>query len=165
MQNTKLKFSHVDSAGKARMVDVSSKDNTFRLARASGRIKLKPTTLRLIRENEIKKGDVIGVARIAGIQGAKKVSELIPLCHNLLLTDVEVEFRLKKNKIEVESTVKCFGKTGVEMEALTAVACACLTIYDMCKGVDREMRIEDIFLLEKRGGRSGVYKIQGFKWF
>ena len=139
------------------MVDVASKDETHRVARASGRIAMLPATLQRIAEGTARKGDVLGIARIAGIQAAKRTSDLIPLCHPLALTKVSVELNLLSDGpgVECVATVETVGRTGVEMEALTAVAAALLTIYDMCKAVDRGMRIEAIALLEKRGGRSG----------
>lgn len=143
------KLSHVDSQGKAKMVDVSGKADQIRIARAKGKIRLEQKTMDLIRENNMKKGDVLVVAEIAGIQGAKKTSELIPLCHPLYLTKVEVNTKLIDDGVEVESEVKCIGPTGVEMEALTAVQVALLTIYDMCKAVDKAMHIEDVHLVEK----------------
>jgi cyclic pyranopterin phosphate synthase len=139
-------LSHIGKDGKANMVDVSAKPEQVRTAKASGFIQLQEETVKLIRENLIKKGDVLTVAEIAGIQAAKETSRLIPLCHTLLLSNVEVKTALKENGIFVESTVKCTGKTGVEMEALTAVNVALLTIYDMCKAVDKQMLMTDIKL-------------------
>jgi cyclic pyranopterin phosphate synthase len=153
-------LTHFDARGRARMVDVSEKSETVREAVARGSVSMKKTTLRMIREGKMSKGDVLGVARIAGIMAAKKTSEIIPMCHPLNITSVDVafEYNEKGDKIHVESRVKIKGITGVEMEALTAVAAAALTIYDMCKSVDRGMIISDILLLEKRGGKSGVFK-------
>jgi cyclic pyranopterin phosphate synthase len=142
-------LSHVDDTGKARMVDVSGKPLMRRTARASGRIDLAPATVALIAENNIKKGDVLAVAQLAGIQAAKRTSELIPLCHPLLLSQVEVHARLQDDGVAVEGTVRCVDRTGAEMEALTAVSVALLTVYDMCKAVDKRMRIRDITLEEK----------------
>lgn len=142
-------FSHTDEAGRARMVDVSAKPAVKRTARAIGRIEVMASTLNLIRENLVKKGDVLTTAEIAGIQAAKETSRLIPLCHPLGLTHVAVEARLTESGVEVVATTGCTGPTGVEMEALTAVSVALLTIYDMCKAVDKTMRIQDIRLLEK----------------
>jgi len=139
------------------MVDVGDKDVTKRVARASGRIGMQPATASMIREGSAKKGDVLGVARIAAIQAAKRTSDLIPLAHPLMLTRVHVDFACDDDRVSVEVTVETRDRTGVEMEALTAVAAALLTIYDMCKAVDRDMRIEAIQLMEKRGGRSGHY--------
>ena len=142
-------LSHIDPQGKANMVDVGAKPDQVRIAKASGFIILQPETVRLIKENLMKKGDVITVAEIAGIQAAKETPRLIPLCHNLMITKVEVKGQLKDNGIRIESMVKCTGKTGVEMEALTAVSIALLTIYDMCKAVDKCMEIKDIRLETK----------------
>lgn len=146
--NTK-KFSHTDDKGKANMVDVGSKPIQQRMATASGSISLAAETIRLIRENEMKKGDVLTFAEIAGIQAAKETSRLIPLCHPLQLTKVQVKAILNETGVEVTSLVKCAGQTGVEMEALTAVSLALLTIYDMCKAVDKAMVLGDIRLTEK----------------
>lgn len=143
------KFSHIDEEGKAKMVDVSNKPDQIRVARAKGFIKLQTKTVSLIRENKMKKGDVLTVAEIAGIQGAKKNSELIPLCHPLPLTKVEVKTQLSDQGVAVEAMAKCIGQTGVEMEALMGVSIALLTIYDMCKAVDKEMIIDQIKLIEK----------------
>jgi cyclic pyranopterin phosphate synthase len=153
------KLTHLDEKGQARMVDVSAKDVTTRQATARGNISMTAETLSMINEGRAKKGDVLAAARIAGIMAAKKTHELIPLCHPLLISGVTVDFTpdTKAHAIEVEATVKVEGKTGVEMEALTAVSVACLTIYDMCKSADRAMRIGDIRLVEKSGGKSGSY--------
>ena len=142
-------FSHIDDTGRARMVDVSPKTPQRRRARAQGRIDLAPMTVALIRENQIKKGDVLAVAQIAGIQAAKQTAHLIPLCHPLMLDVVTVELQVLDDGVVVESEVRCSGRTGVEMEALTAVSVALLTVYDMCKAVDQAMRIGGITLLEK----------------
>ena len=151
------KLTHFDAAGRALMVDVAEKEVTHRVARASGRIAMLPKTLRQIASGGAKKGDVLGVARIAAIQAAKRTSELIPLCHPIPLTKVTVDFRLdtKGPAVECTAIVETLGRTGVEMEALTAVSVGLLTIYDMCKAVDRGMRVEGVGLIEKRGGRSG----------
>jgi cyclic pyranopterin monophosphate synthase len=153
-------FTHFDEKGQAHMVDVGQKEITMREAVARGEIRMQPDTLDLILEGRAKKGDVLGVARIAAIMGAKKTPDLIPLAHPLPLTSVKVEFFSNKEKslIEIEATVKVSARTGVEMEALTAVATAGLTIYDMCKAVDRSMVISEIRLMEKSGGRSGHFK-------
>jgi cyclic pyranopterin phosphate synthase len=142
-------FSHINQDGKANMVDVGHKPDQVRIAQASGFIQLQPETLKLINENLIKKGDVLTIAEIAGIQAAKETSRLIPLCHTLILNKVEVKSAVKNNGIFIESLVKCTGKTGVEMEALTAVNIALLTIYDMCKAVDKQMIISHIKLDSK----------------
>lgn len=154
-----LKLSHFGAHGQAHMVNVADKDETHRVARATGRICMLPATLKLITSGTAKKGDVLGIARIAGIQAAKRTSDWIPLCHPLALTHVDITFKpdRKKSVVDCVATVETKGRTGVEMEALTAVAAALLTIYDMCKAVDRGMRVEEIRLLEKRGGKSGVW--------
>ncbi|CCU78471.1 Molybdenum cofactor biosynthesis protein MoaC [Halanaerobium saccharolyticum subsp. saccharolyticum DSM 6643] len=152
-------FSHVDQNGKVQMVDVSKKEITKRTARAVGEIKMQPETLKLIKAGNIKKGAVIETARIAGITGAKKTSNLIPMCHPLLLSSIKVEFDLEyQDKIKIKSEVKNSGQTGVEMEALTAVNLAALTIYDMVKAVDKSMEIGSIKLIYKAGGKSGIYE-------
>ncbi len=157
------KLSHIDDDGKAAMVDVSDKDVTERSATARGAVIMAPETMTLIKENGIKKGDVLAVARLAGIMGAKKTPELIPLCHPLALNAIEVELSLDpdRNAVDISATCRVAGRTGVEMEALTAVAVAALTIYDMCKAVDRAMRLTEIRLVEKSGGRSGTYRAEG----
>ncbi len=154
------KLTHIDSEGKAHMVDVSAKDSSERVATASGRVCMQPETLALIAEGGHKKGDVLAVARIAGIQAAKQCSQLIPLCHPLMLNQVEVELELDHDNsaVNITSTCRVKGRTGVEMEALTAASVAALTIYDMCKAVDRAMVIDSICLLEKTGGKSGDYR-------
>ncbi len=154
------KLTHFNTHGKAHMVDVAAKPETHRVARAAGRIRMLPATLKLIIAGNAKKGDVIGIARIAAIQAAKKTSDLIPLCHPLALTRVEVEFSVdrKATAVDCAATVETTGRTGVEMEALTAVAAGLLTIYDMCKAVDRGMRLENIELHEKSGGKSGTWR-------
>jgi len=151
------KLSHFDEAGKARMVDVTGKQVTVRLARAKGFVITSPDTLRLIQDRKVAKGDPLETARIAGICAAKNTSQLIPLCHPLSLTHIDVQCSILESGIEIEASVTAEGKTGVEMEALTAVSVTALTIYDMCKAVEREMVITDIRLIEKSGGRSGHY--------
>jgi len=154
-----MALTHVDDQGKAHMVDVGGKMDTHRVAIARGRVIMKRETLALIRQNALGKGDALAVARIAGIMAAKKTSDLVPLCHPLMLTHVGVEFELAETDangvVEITATVETTGKTGVEMEALTAVSVAALTIYDMGKAVDRAMRLTDIRLVEKHGGKSG----------
>jgi cyclic pyranopterin phosphate synthase len=152
-------LTHFDAQGRAHMVDVAGKAATHRVAVAGGRITMKPETLALVESGNAKKGDVLGVARIAGIQAAKKTSDLIPLCHPLALTRVAVEFAIahQANAIDCMATVETVGPTGVEMEALTAVQVALLTIYDMCKAVDRGMTITDVRVREKHGGKSGSF--------
>jgi cyclic pyranopterin phosphate synthase len=156
MSETKL--THLDEGGQARMVDVGAKPDTQRMAVAAGEVHLKPETVALIRQGLMKKGDVLTVAKIAGIMGAKRTSELIPLCHPIPLTQVEVDLRLSDELpgVIITATARTLGKTGVEMEALTAVSVAALTVYDMVKAVEETARIEAIRLVEKRGGRSGV---------
>jgi len=153
------KLTHFDERGAAHMVDVGSKAETHRIAVAGGFIRMEPKTFALVRSGTSKKGDVLGVARIAAIQAAKRTSELIPLCHPVPLTSVAVEFALDEagSRVECRATVECTARTGVEMEALTAVQVGLLTIYDMCKAVDRGMTIDGVRLLEKRGGKSGDY--------
>jgi len=143
------KLTHTDDKGKAVMVDVGAKANQIRIAKASGHIILAPETIRLIKDNLLKKGDVLTVAQIAGISAAKKTSEIIPLCHNIVLDSIQVDAVVDKTGVKVVSEVKCSGKTGVEMEALTAVSVALLTVYDMCKAVDKNMIINNISLTEK----------------
>jgi cyclic pyranopterin phosphate synthase len=155
-------LSHFDAQGQAHMVDVGAKPSTRRVAIAGGLITMLPATLALVRNGTARKGDVLGIARIAGIQGAKKTSELVPLCHPLALTRVAVEFELDEaaSAVHCRATAETIGPTGVEMEALTAVQVALLTIYDMCKAVDRGMVISNVRLLEKSGGKSGDWKAQ-----
>lgn len=152
-----MDFTHFNEEGRAHMVEVSHKDYTKRIAIARGKIKMKEETIERIKDGLIEKGDVLSVAQIGGIMGAKKTSDLIPMCHNIFLTGADIRFNILPNAIEVEAEVKTVGKTGVEMEALTAVSLACLTIYDMCKAVDKDMKIEDIKLIKKTGGKSGDY--------
>lgn len=152
-------LTHFDDEGKAIMVDVGEKESTQRVAVARGVVKMQPETLARILDNRVEKGDVFGVARLAGIMAAKKTPELIPLCHPLLINSVTVEFSPDPDNasIDIEATVKVSGQTGVEMEALTAVSVAGLTIYDMCKAVDKTMSIDNVRLVEKKGGRSGHF--------
>ncbi len=159
MPATRKRLSHVDRAGRARMVDVGAKAPTRREAVAAARVVMRPATLRLIVDGALPKGDVLAVARVAGIAAAKETSHLIPLCHPLLLTHVGVEFTpdLAAGTLEIEAVVRVEGRTGVEMEALTAASVAALTVYDMCKAVDRGMEITAVRLLAKRGGASGTY--------
>ena len=156
-------LTHIGKRGEARMVDVSAKAATERIATAEGRVVMSLKTLRLVLQGDAKKGDVLGAARLAGIMAAKRTHELIPLCHPLALTKVEVEIAADRKLpgLIVRATCKLTGQTGVEMEALTAVSVACLTIYDMVKAVERGMRIEGIHLVEKRGGKSGTYRAKG----
>jgi len=158
----KHKLSHIDADGKAVMVDVSDKDITQRVATATGSVVMEPETLQLIEEGGVKKGDVLSVARLAGIMGAKKTPELIPLCHPLALNSIDVDLTLDSDRsaVDISATCRVTGRTGVEMEALTAVSVAALAIYDMCKAVDRTMRLTEIRLTEKSGGRSGDFRAQ-----
>lgn len=155
-----MELSHINPEGRARMVDVSGKPDTEREARAEARVRMELSTLELIEKGGIRKGDVLAVAQVAGIMAAKKTSDLIPMCHPLFLSSVDLSFSIDKEQgfLRIESRVKTTGKTGVEMEALTAAAVAALTVYDMCKSVDRWMRIEGVSLLEKSGGKSGHLK-------
>jgi cyclic pyranopterin phosphate synthase len=157
-KRTAKRLTHLSKRGEARMVDVSDKAPTERVAIAEGRIRMRPATLALVRKGNAKKGDVLGAARLAGIMAAKRTHELIPLCHPLALSKVAVDIEPIRGGLNVRATVKVTGKTGVEMEALTAVSVACLTIYDMVKAVDRGMTIEGVRLIEKRGGKSGTYR-------
>lgn len=153
-------FTHFNEEGRARMVDVSAKPVTARVAVARGEVRMKPTTLAMIKEQRIAKGDVLAVAQVAGVMGAKRTPDIIPMCHPLMLSAVDISFHLneEESKIEIQATVKNSGQTGVEMEALTAVAVAALTIYDMCKAVEKDMVIGDIYLVKKSGGKSGDYE-------
>jgi cyclic pyranopterin monophosphate synthase len=153
------KLSHLDDQGRARMVDVSDKEVTSRVAAARGAIQMCPETLELILKGKVEKGDVFSVARVAGIMAAKKTPDLIPMCHPLAITSVKVDLTPAENptRVEIEAIVRVSGKTGVEMEAMTAVSVAALTIYDMCKAVDREMSIGEIRLVKKSGGKSGTF--------
>ena len=152
------KLSHLDNQGQAHMVDVSGKDVTTRSATARAQVLMLAETVVLLRDGLAKKGDVLATARIAGIMAAKKTSDLIPLCHPLMISKVSVNFQIGDGFVEVEATVKVEGKTGVEMEALTACTLACLTIYDMLKAVDRRMKITDLHVVEKSGGKSGHFQ-------
>ena len=157
---TDKKLSHIDADGNASMVDVSDKDVTHRVATAAGSVLMEPETMLLIQQGGVKKGDVLSVARLAGIMGAKKTPELIPLCHPLALTGVDVTLTCdpERHAVDISATCRLAGKTGVEMEALTAVSVAALTVYDMCKAVDRGMRIGDIRVVHKAGGKSGTFE-------
>ena len=161
MKSTQQPLTHFDDSGRAHMVDVGAKSESHRIAIAAGQISMLPDTLKLILQGNSKKGDVLGIARIAAIQSSKKTADLIPLCHPIALTHVAVTFDVNESASSILCTVttETFGKTGVEMEALTAVSVGLLTIYDMCKAVDRGMTISDIKLLEKHGGKSGAWRI------
>ncbi len=153
-----MELTHFNEEGRARMVDVSEKAQTMRIARAAATVQMAPETMQKIREGGMKKGDVLAVAQVAGIMAAKKNSELIPMCHPILLTGVDVHFECTDNELHIFTEVRCKGETGVEMEALTAASVAALTVYDMCKAVQRDMVITDVRLLYKEGGKSGVYE-------
>ena len=157
-----MELTHIDEEGHVRMVDVGGKPDTERVAVARGEVTMRPGTLRLIAEGGVPKGDVLAVAQMAGIMAAKRVPDLIPLCHPLLLTKVDVEFEIdeRASRIEITATARCRGKTGVEMEALTAVSVAALTIYDMAKAVEKTMRIGNIRLVRKSGGKSGAIVLE-----
>ena len=155
-----MELTHFNEQGRARMVDVSEKARTFRVARAEATVRMAKTTMDKIKEGDIGKGDVLAVAQVAGIMAAKKNSELIPMCHPLLLTKVDISFSIEDTVLHILSEVRCHGETGVEMEALTAVSVAALTVYDMCKAVQRDMRIDNVHLLYKEGGKSGVYEAE-----
>ena len=154
-------FSHLDTTGAARMVDVSEKPETKRTARAVGHVRMDARTRRLVAERALPKGDVFTVARVAAILAAKRTGDLIPMCHPLPLTDVQVYLALDETGVRVEATATCVGRTGVEMEALTAVTVAALTVYDMCKAVDKRMVLGDVHLAEKTGGKSGDFRWDG----
>ena len=153
-----MEFTHFDNEGHAKMVDVTDKESTNRCAVAEGIIYMDKNTVKAIKDGTVKKGDVLSVAQVAGIMAAKKTSDVIPMCHPLMLSGVDISFDVKETEIIIKSTVKCQGQTGVEMEALTAVSVAALTIYDMCKALQKDMTIGEIKLLEKSGGKSGDYK-------
>ena len=150
-------FTHFNEQGRARMVDVSEKAPTFRTATAAGTVRMSPATAEAIRTGGVPKGDVLAVAQVAGVMAAKRTSDIVPMCHPLLLTGVDVRFTLREDAVDVEATVKCRGETGVEMEALHAVTAAALTVYDMCKALEKGMEITDVRLLSKTGGKSGDY--------
>jgi cyclic pyranopterin phosphate synthase len=156
-------LTHLDEGGRARMVDVSAKGDTVRVATARGRVLMRPETLRLIQTGGVVKGDVLAIAQVAGVMGAKRTSDIIPLCHPLPITGVDLSFELDDaaSAVEITASARVIGKTGVEMEALTAVSTAALTIYDMCKAVDKDMVIDQIRLVQKTGGKSGDYRRAG----
>lgn len=155
-----MELTHINEEGRARMVDVSEKSDTTREAVAVGTITMKKETLDRIKEGSISKGDVLSVAQVGGIMGAKSTPHIIPMCHPIMISGCDISFKIDSdnNKIEITATARTFGKTGVEMEALSAVTMAALTIYDMCKAIDREMIISDIMLLKKSGGKSGIFE-------
>ena len=153
-----MELTHFNEQGRARMVDVSEKAVTYRTAKAAGRVWMNPETLEKVRQGSMAKGDVLAVAQVAGLMAAKRTWELIPMCHPLPLTSINITFAFQDNALDIQAQVKCSGETGVEMEALTAVSAAALTVYDMCKAVQRDMVIDQIRLLEKTGGKSGVFR-------
>lgn len=153
-----MELTHFNEQGRARMVDVSEKAVTYRTAKAAGRVWMNPETLEKVRQGSMAKGDVLAVAQVAGIMAAKRTWELVPMCHPLPLTSINITFAFQENALDIQAQVKCSGETGVEMEALTAVSAAALTVYDMCKAVQRDMVIDQIRLLEKTGGKSGVFR-------
>ncbi len=152
-----MEFTHFNEEGRAKMVDVSEKNETKRVAIASAKVKMSDLTLEMMKDGKMKKGDVLSVAQIAGIMAAKKTQDIIPMCHNIFLTGCDITFSYREDGVEILATVKTKGQTGVEMEALTAASAAALTIYDMCKAVDKEMVIYDVMLLRKEGGKSGLF--------
>lgn len=153
-----MELTHFNKQGRARMVDVSEKAQTYRVARAAATVNMARATMEQIKAGTIGKGDVLAVAQVAGIMAAKKTGELIPMCHPLLLTKADITFEIQETSLHIYSEVRCHGETGVEMEALTAVSTAALTVYDMCKAVQRDMSVTDIHLLYKAGGKSGIYE-------
>lgn len=155
-----MEFTHMNDQGRAKMVDVSEKEDTVRTAVACGSIYMNRETLEKIRDGQIKKGDVLSVAQVGGIMGAKATPSIIPMCHPIMISGCDIGFSMdfENNKIDIEATTRCAGKTGVEMEALTAVSVAALTIYDMCKAIDKGMIIKDVMLVRKSGGKSGLYE-------
>ena len=153
-------FTHINSQGRARMVDVTDKAVTSRMAKAYGAVYMSADTIKMIKSGGVRKGDVLSVAQLGGLMAAKRTSEIIPMCHPVITTGIDISFTVKETSIEIFSTVKCKGETGVEMEALTAVSAAALTIYDMCKAIQRDIVIGEIALVEKTGGKSGDYKWQ-----
>ena len=150
-------FTHFNEQGRARMVDVTDKPPSYRSATAAGTVRMLPSTVEAIRTGGVPKGDVLAVAQVAGIMAAKRTSDIIPMCHPLALTGVDIRFALREDAVDIEATVRCKGETGVEMEALTAVSASALTVYDMCKALQKDMVISEIRLLEKTGGKSGDY--------
>jgi cyclic pyranopterin phosphate synthase len=158
-----MELTHINEEGRAKMVDVSEKSDTVRVAIAVGSISMKKETLERIKEGTISKGDVLAVAQVGGIMGAKSTSQIIPMCHAIMISGCDISFNIdmENTKIEITATTKTVGKTGIEMEALTAVSVAALTIYDMCKAIDREMIINNIMLVKKSGGKSGIFERKG----
>ncbi len=157
-------LTHFNDEGRARMVDVSAKDETQRTAEACATVLLSPETFALVRGGGMKKGDVLAVAQVAGIMAAKRTGELIPMCHPIPLTGVDIRFAMREDRVDILATARCKGETGVEMEAMTAVSAAALTVYDMCKALQRDMEITDVRLLEKTGGKSGTFRREDVVW-
>ncbi|WP_461204680.1 cyclic pyranopterin monophosphate synthase MoaC [Clostridium sp. DL1XJH146] len=158
-----MTLTHINDEGRAKMVDVSEKKDTVREAVAFGSISMKEETLKRIDKGDLKKGDVLAVAQVAGIMGAKNTPNIIPMCHGIMMSGCDIKFDLdfENNKVDIYATAKTIGKTGIEMEAITAVSCAAITIYDMCKAIDKEMVIKDIMLIKKTGGKSGTFERKG----
>ena len=159
-----MEFTHFNDEGRAKMVDVTDKAQTDRTATATGSVRMAPATVEAIRSGGVYKGDVLAVAQVAAIMAAKKTSELIPMCHPLQISGVDIRFALREDAVEILAQVRCHGETGVEMEALTAVSAAALTIYDMCKALQKDMEITEIRLVQKTGGKSGDYQREEFTW-
>ena len=159
-----MEFTHFNEEGRAKMVDVSEKSESFRTAAASGTVKMSASTVEAIRSGGVYKGDVLAVAQVASIMAAKRTWEIIPMCHPLLISGVDIRFALRDEAVDILAQVSCRGETGVEMEALTAVSAAALTIYDMCKALQKDMEISDIRLVQKTGGKSGDYHLEEFTW-
>ena len=159
-----MEFTHFNDEGRARMVDVTEKNETFRTAAAAATVHMLPETVEAIRTGGVYKGDVLAVAQVAAIMAAKNTAQIIPMCHPLLIGGVDIRFRLEEASVEILAQVKCKGETGVEMEALCAVSAAALTVYDMCKALQKDMEITDIRLLQKTGGKSGDYQLEEFTW-
>ena len=157
-------FTHFNEDGRARMVDVSAKDQTLRIATAKGEVHLNPETYEMVKGGKMKKGDVLAVAQVAGIMAAKQTAQMIPMCHPLALSGVDISFRFEEEALVLRATVRCTGQTGVEMEALHAASVAALTVYDMCKAVQKDMEITDLRLLQKSGGKSGDYCKEEDQW-
>lgn len=159
-----MDFTHFNEQGRARMVDVTDKAPTFRTATAMASVKMAPETVAAIRTGGVAKGDVLAVAQVAGIMAAKRTGEWIPMCHPIALTGVDIRFAVREDRVDILATARCKGETGVEMEAMTAVSAAALTIYDMCKALQKDMEITDVRLLEKTGGKSGTFRREDITW-
>ena len=164
LEDKTVDFTHFNEQGRARMVDVTDKDATFRTASAMAAVKMAPATAEAIRTGGVTKGDVLAVAQVAGIMAAKRTGDLIPMCHPVALTGVDIRFSLKEDRLDILATARCRGETGVEMEAMTAASVAALTVYDMCKALQKDMEICDVCLLEKTGGKSGTFRREDIIW-